>query len=187
LLPNQSSAAGGFVAETMGAVFSCPSGFDLTTLSLPAALAQLNSTAWALDATFGILPGTSDFFENMLRDQNGSGKIEYSEYATLNYGSKTGYEAGGFSVLINKITNGPNTLLKVPTEDLMGNQVGFSDIAILPSTTLIQGTSIERSNGWVFADQAQAALNPTPEPTSVLIWTLFGLVIGWRAWRVKFK
>lgn len=185
-LHDQDAAVGGFSANTIGAVFSSPGGTDLTTVSAGAAFTNapgmLDDTAsWSLDVSFGQVL-TTDFFQAIVRDQNNDGKITYAtEWVGVSAGSTTGLEAGALSAIINNLGA---ALLPVTFDDLYGNVVS-ADIALLPSTILVQADPTQTGHGWAFADQSDVALNPTPEPTSLLIWSLLAAAgwLGMTFWR----
>jgi len=180
LLPTQSAANGGFSGQTVGAIFSDTNGPNLTLGTLGSALTSLaNTSAWTLDASYGIVKST-DFIQSALVDENGDGKITYaSEYTALTgTGAQTGSDAGGFSVIINNV--GP--LIPVSFVDLYTNPQS-ADVGLLPSTQLVAGVQEEVDNGWAFADNAFAKLNPTPEPASVVVWSVLAIVVGFCSWR----
>lgn len=198
LLPNQDLAVGGFSDQTIGATFSAPGGANLTLTDVFSAQAALDTTAtWGFDFSFGMVADT-DYFEVELQDTDGDGAIDIgdsdgdgiiNEYQGLAAGVGVGLEAGAFSAILD--TWPGLTWLPVQADDLGGvnpSKDTTADIALLNSTSLNIPEDDETTDGWIFSNQAKAALNVTPEPASCVVWALmFVTVAGFGVWRRRKK
>jgi hypothetical protein len=169
-------------ATTIAATFSNPGGADLTAepwaTATGAGIGLDNTASWWLDLTLGIQDG--GFFEVDLIDFNASGSIEIAEFfaAGLSEGDQVGLEATAFNAIINNV----GTLLPV-TATRIDFTTSTADVA-LPSTQLLFPSTGELDDGYVFANQATARINPVPEPTSLFIWAaIVGIAIGCGVWR----
>jgi hypothetical protein len=145
--------------STIGVLFSKVNGVDLTLGNLAAAIASLETGTWSVDATFGLVEST-DYFE-----------------ANLPGATTAGSESGVFSVIVNNLGVSDEDILPVTAEGVTGS----GDIAFY--ATLHNATTKQQANGWVWYDQASITVNVVPEPASMMIWSLLGMVVGCKSLR----